>query len=103
MTGEGHACIFITVDHCSDECMGIHAARRGTRYEALEPLRQGVHTAYGSYGQNIAIGLKVRHDHGSQFISYDYQMELEFLGIESSPAYVESRRATASPSASVGR
>jgi len=51
-------------------------------------MRQGVRTAFGSYAQNVAIGLKVRHDHGSQFISYDYQKELEFLGIESSPAYV---------------
>jgi len=88
MTGEGHACIFIAVDHCTTECMGIHAARRGTRYEALEPIRQGVRTAFGSYEQQVAIGLKVHHDHGSQFISYDYQKALDFLGIESSPAYV---------------
>ena len=40
MTGEGQASIFVTVDHCSTECMGIHAARRATRFEALEPLRQ---------------------------------------------------------------
>jgi putative transposase len=26
MTGEGQASIFITVDHCSTECLGIHAA-----------------------------------------------------------------------------
>ena len=40
MTGEGQASIFVTVDHCSTECVGIHAARRATRFEALEPLRQ---------------------------------------------------------------
>jgi putative transposase len=87
-TGEGHACIFIAVDHCTAECMGIHATRRGNRYEALEPLRQGIRVAFGSYSQEVALGLKVRHDHGSQFMSDDYQKELDFLGIESSPAYV---------------
>jgi len=88
LTGEGQACIFIAVDHCSAECLGIHAARRGTRYEALEPIRQGVSFVFGGYAEKIAVGLKVRHDHGSQFISDDYQAELRFLGVESSPAFV---------------
>ena len=33
-------------------------------------------------------GLQLRHDHGSQFMSDDFQNELAFLGIESSPALV---------------
>ena len=41
LTGEGPAAVFVTVDHCSAECVGIHAALRATRFEALEPLRQG--------------------------------------------------------------
>jgi putative transposase len=87
-TAEGHACIFIAVDHCTAECLGIHAARRGNRFEALEPIRQGVRAVFGRYDAKIAVGLKLRHDHGSQFISDDYQKELGFLGIESSPAFV---------------
>ena len=87
-TGEGQAAIFITVDHGSTECLGIHAARRATRFEALEPLRQGVRACFGAFAQGIAGGLKVRHDHGSQFVADDYQRELGFLGIESSPAFV---------------
>ena len=31
---------------------------------------------------------RLRHDHGSQFMSDDFQNELTFLGIESSPAFV---------------
>jgi len=27
---------------CTAECMGIHAANRATRFEALEPIRLGV-------------------------------------------------------------
>ncbi len=88
LTGEGRASIFVTVDHCSTECLGIHAARRATRFEALEPVRQGVRACFGAFAEGIASGLKVRHDHGSQFVADDYQAELAFLGIESSPAFV---------------
>jgi len=87
-TEEGNASIFFAIDHCSLECVGIHAARRGTRFEALEPIRQGVRHSFGAFSQNVAAGLKLRHDHGSQFISDVFQQELQFLGIESSPAYV---------------
>jgi putative transposase len=88
LTGEGQAAIFVTVDHASTECLGIHAARRATRFEALEPLRQAVRFAFGAFGQGIAGGLTLRHDHGSQFVADDYQRELAFLGIASSPAFV---------------
>ena len=88
LTGEGQASIFVTVDHCSTECIGIHAARRATRFEALEPLRQGVRACFGAFGAGVAGGLELRHDHGSQFVADDYQRELAFLGIASSPAFV---------------
>jgi putative transposase len=88
LTGEGQASIFVIVDHASTECLGIHAARRATRFEALEPLRQGVRACFGAFAEDIAGGLKLRHDHGSQFVADDYQAELDFLGIESSPAFV---------------
>ena len=73
LTGEGQAAIFVTVDHASTECLGIHAARRATRFEALEPLRQGVRACFGAFAQGIAGALKLRHDHGSQFVADDYQ------------------------------
>jgi len=88
LTGEGQASIFVTVDHCSTECVGIHAARRATRFEALEPLRQGVRACFGAFAEGVAGGLKLRHDHGSQFVADDYQRELAVLGIASSPAFV---------------
>jgi putative transposase len=85
---EGQVAIFIAVDHDSAACMGIHAAKQGTRFEALEPIRQGVRTAFGAFGQDIAHGLLLRHDHGSQYMSHVFQEELTFLGITSSPAFV---------------
>jgi putative transposase len=87
-TGEGQAAIFVTVDHCSAECVGIHASRQATRFEALEPLRQGVRACFGAFAEGVAGGLKLRHDHGSQYVSHDFQAEIRFLGIEGSPAFV---------------
>jgi len=89
-TGEGQAAVFIAIDHHSAECVGIHAARRGTRFEALEPIRQGVRRCFGGFAEAIAHGLAVRHDHGSQYMSDVFQGELRFLGIESSPAFVRA-------------
>lgn len=85
---EGQACIFVAVDHCSGECLGIHATNRGTRFEALEPIRQAIRHCFGAFSEKIAIGLKLRHDHGSQYMSNTFQEEMSFLGIESSPAFV---------------
>jgi putative transposase len=88
MTGEGQAAVFVAVDHCSAECVGIHASRRADRFEALEPVRQAVRERFGGFAKNVAGGLAVRHDHGSQYVSHHFQAELRFLGIESSPAFV---------------
>lgn len=85
---EGTATIFIAVDHATAECVGIHAARPGTRYEAVEPLRQGVRAHFGGYDAGVAAGLALRHDHGSQYMSDYFQDELRFLGIRSSPAFI---------------
>lgn len=85
---DGQVAIFVAVDHCSAECVGIHVAMHGTRFEALEPIRQGVRTHFGAFGQDVAQGLGLRHDHGSQYMSHVFQEELTFLGITSSPAFV---------------
>ena len=87
-TREGSATVFIAVDHCTQECVGIHAARPGTRFEALEPLRQGLREHFDGYEANVARGLALRHDHGSQYLSDHFQEELRFLGIRSSPSFV---------------
>ena len=72
-TGEGQAAVFITVDHCSAECLGIHASRSADRFEALEPVRQAVRRSHGGFAKGVAAGLRLRHDHGSQYVSHDFQ------------------------------
>jgi putative transposase len=99
----GQVAVFVAVDHCSAECVGIHAALHGTRHEALEPVRQGVAVRLGSVGKNAARGLAIRHDHGSQYMSRDFQREIGWLGASSSPAFIRAPRATAAPSGSSGR
>jgi len=88
MTGEGQAAVFVAVDHCSAECVGLHASRRADRFEALEPVKQAVRERFGAFAKDVAAGLQLRHDHGSQYVSHDFQAEIRFLGIESSPAFV---------------
>ena len=100
------------------------AALHGTRHEALEPVRQGVAERFGGVEKDAAAGLGIRHDHGSQYMSRDFQKEITWLGATSSPAFVRAPRlqgllalspseigwkaswpfmATAAPNASSGR
>jgi putative transposase len=88
MTGEGQAAVFVTVDHCSAERLGTHASRGADRFEALEPVRQAVRRCRGGFAEGVAAGIRLRHDHGSQYVSHDFQNELRLLGLESSPAFV---------------
>ncbi|GIW56449.1 MAG: hypothetical protein KatS3mg082_2853 [Nitrospiraceae bacterium] len=80
--------IFAMIDHGSACCLGIHVAKRGTRFEALEPVRQAVREQFGDFSEGIAPGVKLRHNHGSQFMSDDFQREICFPGLVSSPAFV---------------
>ena len=85
---EGRAYVFVAVEHANSEIIGIHAARSANRFEALEPVRQGVHRCFGSIAPGVARGLKLRHDHGSNYMSGDFQDEIKCLGIEASPSFV---------------
>ncbi len=82
--------VFVAIDHCTLEGVGIHAATRATRFEALEPIRQGVRQQFGVFSAGRATGVQVRHDHGSQYMSEAFQTELRFLGMTSSPAFVRA-------------
>jgi putative transposase len=87
-TEEGQVCVFVAVDHCNSECIGIHASRSGNRFEAPEPIRQGVREHFGGFDRGIAAGLAIRHDHGGAYLSDDFQQELAFLGMTNSPSFV---------------
>ena len=44
MRKHGQVAVFVKADLCSAECVGIHAALRGTRHGALEPGPKGFRT-----------------------------------------------------------
>jgi len=85
---EGTATVFVALDHATAECVGIHAAKSGNRFEALEPICQGIRGHVGGYAAEIATGLSLRQDHGSAFRSNVFQNKRRSLGIESSPTFV---------------
>ena len=92
---EGQVTVFAAVDHCTAECVGIHAVKRATRFEALDPIRQGVNEHFGGFHAHSATGLQLHHDHGSQFMSDDFQNESSSSGSSPRPPLSVNPRATA--------
>ena len=68
-TAKGRAYVFIAVDHCSGELVGTHASSSASRWQALEPIRQGVSKHFGAVEENVAAGLILRHDNGSNYLT----------------------------------
>lgn len=85
---DGKVTIFAAIDHYSADCLGIHVVKKGHRFEALEPIRQAVRELFGAFTAGAATGIRLRHDHGSVYISEDFQNEIKHVGMESSPSFV---------------
>jgi hypothetical protein len=66
----------------------VHAAFGANRWEALEPVRQGVARHFGPASADVAAGLKLRDDHGSNCMAEDFQREIVFQGMGASPSFV---------------
>ena len=88
-TEQGGWCWFFgAVDHYTNEVVGWHVAKLGDRWAALEPIRQGVRYAYGTFAKDVARGLQLRCDWGPQYIAAAWINEVKWLGITISPSYV---------------
>ncbi|OTP66426.1 integrase core domain-containing protein [Caballeronia sordidicola] len=85
---DGMVWIFCAVDHCDGMCTGIHAAKIGDRFAALEPISQGLLGEFGSVGADAGRGLSLRMDHGSQYTSDDFRDQIRFWGVAPSYAFV---------------
>ena len=85
---DGWCWFFGAVDHCVTDVVGWHVAKKGDRWAALEPIRQGVRTHMNGYAPRIALGLGLRHDWGPQYTAHQFQGELRWLGIRSTASYV---------------
>lgn len=85
---DGWVWVFSAVDHFDACCVGIHVARVGNRFAALQPIAQGLQTEFGSTGKGAGQGLKLRMDHGTQYTADDFLKQIEFWGIDRSFAFV---------------
>ena len=86
---DGWVWTFAAVDHWNAECVGWHVCKVGSRFAALEPLAQGLGRLYGSVEADVARGLALRMDHGSQYLSDHFLNQLRYWGIHPSFGFVE--------------
>lgn len=85
---DGWVWVFCAVDHFDACCVGIHAAKIGNRFAALQPIAQGLQAEFGATGANAGQGLALRMDHGTQYTADDFLNQVRFWGIETSFAFV---------------
>lgn len=87
---DGWCWFFGVIDHFNDEILSFNASRRGTRWEALEPIRSAVKKRFGSLDRDVCknLSLRLRSDHGTQYDSRDFMREVDYLGLEMSKSFV---------------
>ena len=86
---DGWVWTFAAVDHWNAECLGWHVCTVGNRFAALDPIAQGLRRLYGSVEADVARGLALRMDHGSQYLSDHVLNQLRSWGIHPSVGYLE--------------
>jgi len=86
---EGWVWIFAAVEHWNAECVGWHVCKVGNRFAALEPIAQGLLRLYGALTADIARGLALRMDHGSQYLSDHFLNQIRYWGIRPSYGFIE--------------
>ena len=80
------------IDHFNDEILSFHVTNRFNTFTALEPIKIAIKKAYGSLEKGVCKGMELalRADHGSQYQSKSFKNEINFLGLDFSPAFVRS-------------
>ena len=85
---DGWLWVFTTVEHWNDELLGHHVCKRGERLAAYEPVAQAVNRIFGSSRADAARGVELRHDHGSQYLTDNFQGKSRVHGFTPSFAFV---------------
>ncbi len=83
---DGWVWVFGCIDHYTAEAWS-HVAKVGTRFAALQPLYDAVIDRFGELAADVARGISVRHDWGSQYRSHHFTGSLHWLGMTDDPAY----------------
>jgi putative transposase len=79
---DGWVWVFSVAEHWNTECLGWHVCKVGDRFAALEPVSQAIKKVYGSLNKEVATGLKLRIDNGSQYTADYFLQQVNYLGIE---------------------
>ncbi len=86
---DGWVWVFAAVEHWNAECVGWHVCKVGSRFAALEPIAQGLQRIWGSLDADVARGLALRMDHGSQYLSDHFLHQVRYWGLRPSFGFVE--------------
>ena len=86
---DGWVWTFAAVDHWNAECVGWHVCKVGNRFAALEPIAHGLRQRYGSVDADVARGVALRMDHGSQYLSDHFLHQIRYWGIRPSFGFLE--------------
>jgi transposase InsO family protein len=79
--------MFALLDHHSDEAWA-QLAKLGTRVAVLHSVYDVVMNRSGELPPDVARGMKLRHDCGSQYRSGHFQGSLAWVGIEDRQNFV---------------
>jgi putative transposase len=85
---DGWVWVFAAVEHWNAECVGWHVCKKGDRYAALQPISMALNNLYGGVQAEVARGLALRMDHGSQYLSDHFLNQLKYWGIAPSFAFI---------------
>lgn len=85
---DGKVWLFGVAEHWNAELVGWHVTKHGTRHQALQAMSMAVSEQFGHLGRDAARGLALRHDHGSAFMSDDFQNQVKAWGMTPSYAFV---------------
>jgi putative transposase len=86
---DGWTWLFTAVEHWNAECVAWHVIKDGSRYQALQPVAQGLEAVFGSLAPDVARGLALRMDHGTQYLSDHFLDQIRYWGIQPSFTFVQ--------------
>lgn len=86
---DGWGWLFTAIEQWNAECVGWHVAKGGSRYAALEPISMAMKNIYGAVAADVARGLALRMDHGTQYLSDHFLNQVRFWAIRPSFGFIQ--------------
>ena len=87
---DGWCWFFDVADHFNSEIIGYNVVKYGDRFEATRAVQNAIKSRYGSLEKEVAAGLTVRCDLGSQYTAKYFMDTMNFYGVEISHSWARS-------------